>query len=102
MMQFTIKQKYAILVILTQIMNADGIIHPKEEEFMDKVYSELGIRIGDVEDIVNVDEIQAMCIIHEMTDEQKQFADSLFVSMAGSDGFIHPKELSIIEKVINR
>lgn len=43
MIQLTIQQKYAIVAILTQIMNADGVIHPKEEEYMDKVYMELGI-----------------------------------------------------------
>ena len=39
----TKNEKYAIVNILSQIMKADGIIHPKEEEFMDKVYSDLGI-----------------------------------------------------------
>ena len=38
MIQLTIQQKYAIVAILTQIMNADGVIHPKEEEYLDKVY----------------------------------------------------------------
>ena len=83
-------------------MKADGVIHPKEEDYMNKVFSELGIKIYDIEDIVNIDEIQAECIIRKMTEEQKQYANSLFVSMAKSDGYLHPKELSIIEKVINK
>ena len=38
MIQLTIIEKFAIVTILSQIMNADGIIHPKEEKYMDKVY----------------------------------------------------------------
>ena len=48
MIQLTIIEKFAIVTILSQIMNADGIIHPKEEEYMDKVYAELGITISDI------------------------------------------------------
>jgi uncharacterized tellurite resistance protein B-like protein len=102
MNSFTTIEKYAIIKVLSHIMKADGVIHPKEEDFMNKVFSELGIKICDIEDIVNIDEIQAECIIRKMTEEQKQYANSLFVSMAESDGYLHPKELSVIEKVINK
>ena len=102
MNSFTTIEKYAIIKVLSHIMKADGVIHPKEEDYMNKVFSELGIKIYDIEDIVNIDEIQAECIIRKMTEEQKQYANSLFVSMAESDGYLHPKELSIIEKVINK
>ncbi len=66
MIQLTIQQKYAIVAILSHIMNADGIIHPKEEEYMNKVYAELGIMICDMEDITNMDDIQAKSIINAM------------------------------------
>jgi uncharacterized tellurite resistance protein B-like protein len=99
MKQFTTTEKYAIVTILSQIMNADGIIHPKEEEYMDKVYAELGIMIRDMEDITNIDAIQAKSVINAMPDEKKQFAQSLFVSMAKVDGYIHPLETEIINKL---
>lgn len=101
MMTLTNNQKFAIITILSEIMNADGVIHPNEEEFMDKVYVELGITIGDLEDITNIDNIQAKAIIREMSDEQKQYARSLFVSMAKSDGYEHPKETVIIAEIFN-
>ena len=99
MIELTIQQKYAIVAILTQIMNADGVIHPKEEEYLDKVYMELGIKIGDVEDMTNIDEFQAKQIVREMSEEQRQYSQNLFVSMAKSDGFFHPKESAIIEQI---
>ena len=99
MTQFTIIEKFAIVTILSQIMKADGIIHPKEEEYMDKVYAELGIAISDMEDMANLDDIQATYVINEMPDEKKQYAQSLFVSMAESDGYIHPLEKEIINQI---
>lgn len=99
MKQFTTIEKFAIVTILSQIMKADGIIHPKEEEYMDKVYTELGIMISDMEDITNMDAIQAKSIINAMQVEKKQFAQSLFISMAKADGYIHPLETEIIDKL---
>lgn len=99
MKQFTTIEKFAIVTILSQIMKADGIIHPKEEEYMDKVYMELGIMISDMEDITNMDAIQAKSIINAMQVEKKQFAQSLFVSMAKADGYIHPLETEIIDQL---
>ena len=66
---------------------------------MDKVYTELGIMISDMEDITNMDAIQAKSIINAMQVEKKQFAQSLFVSMAKADGYIHPLETEIIDKL---
>ena len=99
MTQFTIIEKFAIVTILSQIMKADGIIHPKEEEYMDKVYAELGITISDMEDMANMDDIQAKYVINEMLDDKKQYTQSLFVSMAEADGYIHPKETEIMDQL---
>lgn len=102
MKQFSTIEKFAIVTILSQIMNADGIIHPKEEEYMDKIYTELGIMISDMEDINNMDSIQAKSIFKTMLDEKKQYARSLFVSMAKCDGCVHPKEVAIIEQLFEK
>lgn len=102
MIQLTIQQKYAIVAILTQIMNADGVIHPKEEEYMDKVYMELGIKIGDIEDMTNIDEFQAKQIVREMSEKQIEYAYSLFVEMSKCDGYVHPSEKKIISHLFDR
>ena len=99
MTQLTIIEKFALVTILSQIMNADGVIHPNEEEYMDKVYAELGITISDMEDITNMDTTQAKSIINAMLDEKKQYAKFLFISMAKTDGYIHPLEKEIIDKL---
>ena len=99
MITLTINEKYAIVKILSQIMEADGIIDTKEEEYMNKVYVELGIKINDIEDIANIDDIQAKIIIKGMSDDNKNYARLLFVGMAESDGYMHPKEIEIINDI---
>ena len=39
-MKFTDNEKYAIIAILTSIMEVDTIIHPKEVKFMDKMMNQ--------------------------------------------------------------
>ena len=102
MIELTKNEKYAIVNILSQIMKADGIIHPKEEEFMDKAYSDLGITINDLEEIANIDDIQAKQIIDDMPNDSKDQARSLFVGMAESDGYVHPREKKIIEQIFGQ
>lgn len=99
MTQFSKNEKYAIITMLSQIMNADGIIHPKEEKYMNHVYVKFGITIGDLENMTNMDEIQAMAIVNDMQSTQKQYVKNLFMSMAKADGVVHPLETIIIEKL---
>ena len=54
MNNFTKIEKYAIVIVLLCIMKADGIIHPKEEEFMNEIYSNFDITISDLENISNI------------------------------------------------
>lgn len=96
---FTTIEKYAIIKVLSHIMNADGIIHPKEEEYMDQTYGALSITITDLEEISNIDDIQTKLIISGMSDDKKNIAQALFLGMAEADGIIHPKEVEIINKI---
>ena len=96
MNNFTTIEKYAIIKVLYHIMKADGVIHPKEEEYMDKTYINFSISINDLEEISNIDEIQTKQIISGMSDDNKNKALSLFIGIAEADGFLHPKEKGII------
>ena len=97
--QLTINEKFSIVAILSEIMKADGIIHPKEEEYMDGVFKLFNVTINDLEDIGNLDNIQAKCILDEMTNEKKSYVRSLFIEMAECDGYVHPKEMQLINSL---
>ena len=98
MKQLTIIEKYAIVIILSQIMNADGVIHPKEEEYMNKIYEEFDISIDDLEDMEDMDATQANSVFSVMSDDKKKYARSLFISMSEADGYVHPFESALIER----
>lgn len=98
MNSFTTIEKYAIIKVLSHIMKADGIIHPKEEEYMDQIYREFSITVKDIEDISNIDDIQTKHIISGLSDVNKAIALALFDRMAKADGFVHPKEIDIINQ----
>lgn len=100
MNNFTKIEKYAIINVLSNIMNADGIIHPKEEKFMNQVYDNFSITISEIENIANIDDIQAYHIVRRMPDVKKPKAKSIFMGMAKADGFLHPKEIEIIKQLI--
>lgn len=99
MNNFTKIEKYAIVNILSNIMKADGIIHPKEEDFMNRIYRNFAITTSELEYISSLDDIQANLIVRRMTDEKKAQAMPLFVGMAKADGFLHPKEMEIINRI---
>lgn len=99
MKELSTNEKYAIVSILYQIMNADGIVHPKEEEYMNKVYIELGINVNDICEITNMNYFQSQNIIKQMSSSHRQYALSIFESMAESDGYVHPQESAIIEQL---
>ena len=100
MNNFTKFEKYAIINILSRIMKADGVIDPKEEDFMNHIYSSLAITISELENISSIDDIQANHIVLKMTDEKKAQVMTLFLGMAKADGFIHPKEIEIINQIL--
>lgn len=99
--QLTINEKYAIIAILSEIMKADGVIHPKEEEYLDGIYKAFGITINDLEDISNMDVVHAKRIIQGMANDNKEYVRGLFVEMAKCDGYAHPKEMIIISNIFD-
>lgn len=100
MSSFTTLEKYAIIRVLSDIMKADGIIHPKEEEYMDMTFRSFSITIKDLEDISNIDDIQTKLIIRGMSDENKTFAKALFLGMAKADGIIDTRETNVINQIL--
>ena len=101
MNELTKTEKLAIVYVLSRIMCADGIIHPKEEEFINKVFAELEISISDIESMSDMNEIMAKQILNDMEPSQVDYVKKLFMSMAESDGYVHPDEIKIIVSVFD-
>ena len=97
--KYTKKQQYAIIYILIQIMEADGIIDPGEVIFLNRILADFNISESELE-IINSFEIHQSCtFLSDMPDVNKDYARSLFIGMAESDGYSDPRELKIIESL---
>ena len=98
-MMFTDNEKYAVIAILTLIMEADTIIHPKEVEFMDEMMERLNICINDLDHMEMNDLHLCKKIILTMTRNKQEIVKGLFQKMAEIDGIIDPRETDIINQI---
>ena len=93
-------EKRVIFYILSLIMKADNILNPAEVEFLDKIFKkfELDICEFDHMDNLSFDELYKEYALFPT--ETKTYAQKLFVEMAKCDGYVDPRELTIIQKLL--
>ena len=96
---FTEIEKYAIINILSLIMEADVIIHPKEVEFIDVVMAKLNITVDKLDLIEHYDLNFSKSIIQSMNTPKVEYAKELFIKMASIDGYIDPRETDVINSL---
>lgn len=98
-MNFSDNEKYAVLAILSLIMEADTIIHPKEVEFMDEMMRRLSISVHDL-DHIEVNDLNLLkTAIMAMPLHKQEAAKEWFHAMAEVDGNVDPREIEIINKI---
>ena len=95
-MDFTNNEKYAIITILSLIMEADTIVHPKEIEFMNIMMKRLNIRISDLDHMEMSDLTLSKTIIQAMSPQKQKIVKEWFQTMAQIDGYIDPRETNVI------
>lgn len=101
MKEFSSKEQLLIVSILIAIMEADGVIDPHETEYLDDVITTFGLT---EKEITQMDEFDLSFMIEEVRQfdtEKRNRAKSMFLHMAGCDGFTHPKELDIINSLFS-
>lgn len=96
---FNKQERFAIVSVLIRIMEADGIIDPREVKFMDGVLADLHISEREMEIIQEYDLGQDIAIIKQLSDEKLIAAKELFINMAKCDGYADPRELQIISTI---
>lgn len=96
---FSQNEKYAIINMLTMIIEADAIVHPKEVEFMDSILVDFSITTIDYEHMENMDMQLCLTTIKEMTPDNQEIAKNIFSTMASIDGYIDPREKELLESI---
>lgn len=98
-MEFTDNEKYAIIAILTSIMEADTIIHSKEIEFMDEMMEKLNIRVNDLDHMEINDLNLVKTNILAMSLNKQQIVKDWAQTMAEIDGNIDSRETDVINQI---
>jgi uncharacterized tellurite resistance protein B-like protein len=96
---FSQSEKYAIINMLSMIMEADTIIHPKEIEYMDSILADFAITTDDNERMENMNLQQCIAIIKNMPKDKKEITKKIFTAMAIADGYIDPREIELFESI---
>lgn len=99
MKDFTLTEKYAIINILSAIMEADTVIHPKEVEYMNSVMDSLQIVVSDLDHLEIRDFRLDRQIIRDMPNDKRTEAMGLFRKMAEVDGYVDSREIDVINSI---
>lgn len=97
MEQYTVEERRTILYVLTEVMMADGILHPSEQSFFDEIFDAIGADVADLSAMEHIDKEYALAVFHKMESvKQEHFKQALF-SMAMADGVFDPRERVILD-----
>lgn len=99
MKDYTLTEKYAIINILSAIMEADTVIHPKEVEYMNSIMESLQIVVSDLDHLEIRDFRLDRQIIRDMPNDKRTEAMGLFRKMSEVDGYVDSREIDVINSI---
>ena len=99
-MWVSIQEKRVIYNILAQIMKADTIINPAEVRFLDEVFYNFNLSLDEFDHMEEVDFDELSLAFSNFSEEKKEYARQMFVEMSECDGYVDPREKSLIEKLV--
>lgn len=99
-MKLTMEEKRIIFYILVQIMEADNIEDPAEMAFLDRIFHEFNFSIVEFDHMDNLWDLQYLSNeFSKLSQEKKDYSKKIFMEMAACDGYVDPREVSIINKL---
>lgn len=94
-MEFSYQQKIAMMRILIDIINADGVIDVRETFFFNQLMIEFSMNEEDKSIIKEKNSLLALVQLNNMTEEQKTYFSKLMTKMIIVDGDINVNEVAI-------
>lgn len=98
-MHITQKQRQAIAKVLLDIIIADDIIDDKEIELLGKIQNQLGITDQEIEDCQSMDHNDALQLLGELSDADKDAVGTMMYEMIHSDGHADEVELIALQSI---
>lgn len=95
MEELTYNAKIAVIRILTEIMNADNIVHNCEVKYLEEVVKSFGLSEGYISEVNGMMTLQALSTIRELTIDQKSVIAKMMGKMIVADEDINYNEVKL-------
>lgn len=99
MNRFSEQEKRTILHLLTMIMEADSVIHPKEIDYINSLMKDFGLSFAEFDHMDMLDFSTLKNEFYMMSTEKQSIAKEYFMGMAKADGYIHDDEWKILNSL---
>ena len=98
-MNFTSKEKSAIISTLSAIMNADGSVDAREQHFLDEIFRKFAITVEEYQASAHMSKAECKQIYNEMTEDKKERTQKCLLDMVGADDKVDLRELSVVRSL---
>ena len=99
MEDFSYNTKIAILRILTEIINADNVVHEKETEYIDELVKKFGLDDSYKTEMNNVVTLQALDTLRQLDSNQKEQIAAMMGKMIVIDKDINYNEVKLYNTI---
>lgn len=96
---FTEYEKTVIISLMKMIMEADAIIHPLEEEYLNSVLKGLDVSSDFLSRYSPADFQSCVICLKAMDNKKKDYVNKLMGEMSEADGYVDPREKELINKI---
>lgn len=95
MEELTYNAKISVIKILTEIQNADKIVHEKEVEYMNEIIASFCLPNNYKQEVDNLMTLQALSFIRELSISQKEMVAKMMGNMIVCDKDINYNEVKL-------
>ncbi len=95
MEELSYNAKLAVVKVLSEILNADNVVHEKEVQYMNEVIQDFGLESKYNDDLKTMMTLQALATIREMDVEQKEMVAKMMGKMIVVDNDINYNEVKL-------
>lgn len=99
MEEFTYSTKIAILKVLTDIINADNVVHEKETEYIDELVKQFGLDDSYKTEMNNIVTLQALNTLRQLDSNQKEQIAAMMGKMIVIDKDINYNEVKLYNTI---
>lgn len=96
---FTEYEKNVIISLMKMIMEADTIIHPLEEEYLNSVLERINVSSDFLSRFSPVNLHSCIICLKAMNSRKKALVNTLMKEMSEADGYVDYRELELIHKM---